>query len=63
MKPGHNEHPHEEGDDIDVGVDDVPTGVSVNISHKVEDPGFVEDCIDLSDKKDQTKPMSKLKLP
>ena len=49
MKPGNNDHPHKEGDDIDVGVDDVPNGVSVNISHKVEDPGFVEDCIDLSD--------------
>ena len=49
MKPGDDEDPQEEGDDVDVGVDDVLEGVPVNISHKVEDPGFVEDCIDLSD--------------
>ena len=63
MKPGNNEDSQEEGDDVDVGVDDVREGVPVNISDKVKDPGFVEDGVDFRNKENHGKPLNHLSLP
>ena len=47
VEPGHYDHPEEEGEDVDVGVDPVAGGELVNPANQMEDPGLVEDGVDL----------------
>jgi len=58
MKPGDDEDPQEEGEDVDVGVDGVLQGVPVQIGHKVKDSSLVEDSIDFWNKKNDGKPLN-----
>ena len=49
VKPGHNHHPQEEGGHVDVWVDPVASGELVNVANQMEDPGLVEDSVNLRD--------------
>ena len=54
VEPGHDDHPEEEGEDVDVGVDPVAGGELVNLANQMEDPGLVEDGVDLRHQNPQT---------
>ena len=54
VEPGHYDHPEEEGEDVDVGVDPVAGGELVNLANQMEDPGLVEDGVDLRHQNPQT---------
>ena len=49
VEPGHDDHPEEEGEHVDVGVDPVLGGELVNVTNQMEDPGLVEYSVDLWD--------------
>ena len=54
VEPGHDDHPEEEGEDVDVGVDPVAGGELVHLTDQMEDPGLVEDGVYLRDKNPQS---------
>ena len=62
VKPGHDDDPEEEGEDVDVGVDPVAGGELVNITNQMEDPGLVEDGIDLRDQNPESEAHTNLCL-
>jgi len=58
VHPNNNEHPDEEGENVKISIVEVLYRVLGCVCDDVENSSFVEDCIDLSNKAEHSKPYS-----
>ena len=58
VHPGHNGHAHQEGGQVDLGVLLELLRAAGQAGDQVQDPGLVEDGVDLGDETEDSKPMT-----